>query len=123
MYRGALEVWNGYSKNAYAFFGYSPFFLAIGVLTLVALYVAPVAFTVLGALSGDWLLFGIAATQYILAVASRLLLSFRFGYRAIDALIHPLAIIYVIALELNSMRWALTGRSAWKGRSYGSPGR
>lgn len=123
MYRGAREVWLGYSKNAYAFFGYSPFFLGIGVLALIALYVAPVAFAAMGALTGDRLLFGLAATQYLLAVAARLLLSLRFRYRASDAFLHPLAIIYVIAIELNSMRWALTGKSAWKGRSYGSLGR
>ena len=123
MYRGAREVWNGYSKNAYTFFGYSPIFLAIGVLALIALYIAPVIFMVMGGVLGDWLLFGVAFAQYLLAVSARLLLSLRFGYRALDAFLHPLAIIYVIAIELNSMRWAVTGRSAWKGRSYRSLGR
>lgn len=123
MYRGAREVWHGYSKNAYAFFGYSPFFLAIGVLALAALYVAPVAFMLLGALSGDWLLFCLAAAQYLLAVGARLLLSLRFGYRALDALLHPAGIVYIIAIDLNSMRWAVTGKSAWKGRSYRGLGR
>jgi chlorobactene glucosyltransferase len=123
MYRGAVEVWNGYSKNAYAFFGYSPFFLAVGVLVLAALYLAPIAFMLVGALSGDWLLFGLAAAQYMLAVGARLLLSVRFGYRPLDALLHPVAVVYLIAIELNSMRWALTGKSAWKGRSYNSLGR
>jgi chlorobactene glucosyltransferase len=123
MYRGAREVWEGYSKNAYAFFGYSPLFLAIGVLALAALYVAPVAFILLGALSGDWLLFGIGTAEYLLVVAARLLLSFRFGYGALDAFLHPLSIVYVIAIELNSLRWAVTGKSAWKGRSYDSLGR
>ncbi|MDQ3928521.1 MAG: glycosyltransferase family 2 protein [Chloroflexota bacterium] len=123
MYRGVREVWHGYSKNAYAFFGYSPFFLAVGVLALTILYVAPVVFLALGALAGDWLVLGLASIQYLLAVSARLLLSLRFGYPALDAFLHPVAIIYVIAIELNSMRWALTGKSAWKGRSYGSLGR
>lgn len=123
MYRGAREVWDGYSKNAYAFFGYSPLFLVVGVLALAALYVGPVVFMALGALSGDWLLFSLAAAQYILVVAARLLLSFRFGYRVLDAFLHPVAIAYVIAIELNSMRWTLTGKSAWKGRSYSNLGR
>lgn len=98
-------------------------FLAIGVLALTALYVAPVAFMAVGVLSGDWLLFGVAFAQYLLGAGARLLLSFRFGYSALDAFLHPVAIIYVIAIELNSMRWAITGRSAWKGRSYSSLGR
>jgi chlorobactene glucosyltransferase len=123
MYRGAQEVWNGYSKNAYAFFGYSPLFLAVGVLTLAALYVAPVVFIVESALSGDWPLFSLAAMQYALAIAARLMLSFRFGYRVLDAFLHPVAIIYVIAIEINSMWWALTCKSAWKGRSYRNLGR
>ena len=41
MYKGAGEVWSGYSKNAYAFFGYNPLLLIVGVVVLMALYVFP----------------------------------------------------------------------------------
>ena len=123
MYRGAAEVWNGYSKNAFAFFGYKASFLVVGILVLVALYIAPLFFMLTALLDADWPLFGLALAQYLLAVGARLLLSFRFGYRVLDAFLHPVAVAYMIAIELNSMLWALTGRSAWKGRSYSGLGR
>lgn len=123
MYRGAGEVWNGYSKNAFAFFGYRVSLLILGIVVLLALYVAPVFFMLVGLLSGDWLLFGLAAGQYLLAVVARLPLSLRFGYSIRDAFLHPVAIIYIVAIELNSMRWSLLGRSAWKGRLYTGLGR
>ena len=41
MYTTPSEVWQGYSKNIYAFFGHSPLFLSLGVLTLALLYVVP----------------------------------------------------------------------------------
>ncbi len=117
MYRGAQEVWNGYSKNAFAFFGYSSLFLALGILVLVALYIAPAAFTLYSIITLQPTGLLLPILQYVLAVISRLLLASRFHYRLLDAFLHPVAILYMIAIELNSMRWALTGQSAWKGRS------
>lgn len=122
MYRGAREVWEGYSKNAFAFFGYSPLFLAMGILVLVALYIAPLAFALYAVVTGRFADLVLPAAQYLLAVLPRLLLAHRFGYRWLDAFLHPMSISYMIAIELNSMRWALTGRSAWKGRSVGTRG-
>lgn len=122
MYRSAREVWEGYSKNAFAFFGYSPFFLAVGILVLLALYIAPLAFALYAAITGRPIDLILPAVQYLLAVLPRLLLAHRFGYRWLDAFLHPVSISYMIAIELNSMRWALTGRSAWKGRSVGTRG-
>ncbi len=119
MYKDASEVWNGYSKNAYAFFGYSPLYLTVGIVALAALYIGPLFFVLYAALSQNWLLFAVSLAQYLAAVAARLLISARFRYRLLDSFLHPLAIAFVIAIELNSMRWALTGKGAWKGRVVG----
>lgn len=120
MYNGADEVWRGYSKNVYAFFGYSPLFLAIGVIVLVALYIVPPVMALLGVLSGrlgmEWLL--LPAVQYAAAVATRLVLSARFAYPMLDSFLHPVAIGYLIAIAVNSRRWARTGKGAWKGRAH-----
>lgn len=118
MYSNASEVWNGYSKNAYAFFGYSPLFLALGLLVLTALYIAPVfifLYSVLGP-HPSALIALLALSQYAVAVGARLLLSARFGYRLGDAFLHPVSIAYMMAIEVNSMLWKVRGTSAWKGR-------
>lgn len=116
MYRGAGEVWRGYSKNAYAFFNYKPYFLALGVLVLLGLYVLPLAFAVIAFVGGDALNGSFFVAQYLVAVVTRLLLSVRFAYPLGDAFLHPLAVGYMIAIQLNSMVWSITGRGAWKGR-------
>lgn len=122
MYSGHVEVWRGYSKNAYAFFGYSPFFLAVGIAVLGVLYIAPIAFTFYAILSNQqsaflWLPIG----QYGVAVLSRMLLAMRFKYRLGDSLLHPMAVAFLIAICINSMWWSLTGRGGWKGRAASKP--
>lgn len=116
MYRGADEVWRGYSKNAYAFFNYKPYFLALGVIVLLALYVLPLVFAALAFATGDTLAGYLFIAQYLIAVFTRLLLSVRFAYPISGAFLHPLAVAYMIAIQINSMIWAITGRGAWKGR-------
>ncbi len=122
MYSGAMEVWQGYSKNAYAFFGYSPIFLVPGIVALVALYVAPIFFAFYAAfVSHDALLLLLSVAQYVIAIIARVLLALRFRYRLLDTLLHPVAIAYLIAIAVNSMRWSLEGKGAWKGRGISSP--
>jgi chlorobactene glucosyltransferase len=116
MYNGPDEVWRGYSKNAYAFFGRKPYFLALGVLALLALYVLPLPLALLSCLGGDALLGTLFVAQYLVAVLTRLLLAVRFVYPLLDCFLHPLSVLYMIAIQVNSMLWAVTGRGAWKGR-------
>jgi chlorobactene glucosyltransferase len=114
MYYGAGEVWEGYSKNAYAFFGYSPFFLAVEIVLLLLVYVLPPVLAISYQLSPLGFIF---AAQYFTAVLTRLILAIRFKDRLLDTLLHPVAVLCLIAVEINSMLWAMTGRGAWKGRS------
>ncbi len=116
MYNGAGEVWRGYSKNAYAFFNYKPYFLAVGVIVLLALYVLPLPLAVASFLNGDILAGALLAAQYLVAVQARLLLALRFAYPLLDAFLHPLAVAFMIAIQINSMVWSITKRAAWKGR-------
>jgi chlorobactene glucosyltransferase len=117
MYDGPTEVWSGFSKNAYSFFGYSPFFLALGVAILCTLYISPIALAIYAWVSGQYLAFYVALVMYGVAVAARLALAIRFRYRLLDTLLHPVAVLFLIAICVNSMVWALTGRGAWKGRA------
>jgi chlorobactene glucosyltransferase len=119
MYANLSGVWQGYSKNTYAFFGRSPVFLALGLALLAALYVAPPATAVYALATNQFNMemFYLPLAQYVAALLARLLLSVRFAYRPLDSLLHPVSILLVIAICLNSMRWSLTGRGSWKGRA------
>ncbi len=118
MYDGFKGVWQGYSKNTYAFFGNSPFFLMLGVVILLALYVVPPVLVFYALLANRLTLdvFFLPLAQYLTAATIRFLLAIRFASRPLDALLHPLAILFLAAILLNSMRWALSGKSMWKGR-------
>ena len=116
MYNGPGEVWRGYSKNAYAFFGYKPYFLALGVLVLLSLYVLPLPLAAVAFLGGDVLLGALFVAQYLIAVQTRLLLAVRFAYPLLDCFLHPLSVLFMAAIQVNSLVWAITGRGAWKGR-------
>lgn len=120
MYNGPAEVWKGYSKNVYAFFGYSPLFLLLGVLVMAALYVLPVLFAFYALAAGQFNLelFYLPLAQYAVAVLTRMVLSARFAYSLPMTLLHPAAIAYLIAICANSMLWARTGRGGWKGRGH-----
>jgi chlorobactene glucosyltransferase len=118
MYSGFDEVWRGYSKNTYAFFGNSPLFLALGILVLMALYVVPPALILYATITGQFSLelFYLPLAQYSAAVLTRLLLAVRFASRLLDAFLHPISILFLIAILLNSMLWKHTGKRSWKGR-------
>ncbi len=119
MYTGLKGVWQGYSKNTYAFFGNSPFFLMLGVIILLGLYVVPPVLVFYALLANRLTLelFYLPLAQYLTAATTRFLLAIRFANRPLDALLHPLSILFLAAILLNSMRWALSGKSTWKGRA------
>jgi chlorobactene glucosyltransferase len=117
MYSGPAEVWQGYSKNVYAFFGNSPVFLGIGTAGLLALYVLPVLLAVLFLPSAAGFVF---LAQYAVAILTRLVLSLRFKYSLLDSFFHPLAVLFITSIGINSMIWAITGRGVWKGRTLKS---
>jgi chlorobactene glucosyltransferase len=130
MYRGAAEVWAGFSKNFFAFFNYSLPFLGLALLGYAALYVAPPLWLLAGAaraaIMGEvptgpdgWAWVGLPLAQYGVGVLMRLLLAARFHFRAADALLHPLSVALQIAIGLNSARLARRGGAAWKGRTLG----
>ena len=119
MYDGLPGVWQGYSKNTYAFFGNSPFFLLLGIVALLALYVVPPVLALFALITGQFSLdlLYLPLAQYAVAVLTRLLLAVRFADRPLDALLHPIAILFLIAILINSMLWKHTGQRAWKGRT------
>ena len=119
MYRGASEVWRGFSKNLAEGVGGT----AGGVLGVIALYglafVAPYAGLAAALLGAPTLLLpslaGVAAN-----VAIRVALALRLRQPAEGILLHPFAVLGLLAIAVNSFRWSRRGDIRWRGRSYAS---
>jgi hypothetical protein len=45
------------------------------------------------------------------------MLCLRYSFRLPDILLHPVSIIYMTAIAINSVRWSRLG-TEWKGRTY-----
>ncbi|MBB3262698.1 hypothetical protein FHW79_000285 [Azospirillum sp. OGB3] len=124
MYRGWREVWSGFSKNATEGMA-TPVALPVWTLLLFGGHVLP------------WLLLGWAALDPLpegaaalaaLAVATglsfRLLLAIRFRQSLVGALLHPVGILILLAIQWSALLRARRGRPAeWRGRAYPSTSR
>lgn len=120
MYRNSGEVWRGFSKNFFAFFGFSLLWFGLFLALNVAAFVLPWFWLLLGLLTGqagDPAWFWLPLIQLGLAWLLRFLLAFRFGFRGLDAFLHFASVIYMVAIGVNSVRWYRKG-GEWKGRKY-----
>ncbi|GAA4893047.1 glycosyltransferase [Actinomycetospora straminea] len=107
MYHGAAEVRAGYTKSLWAAFGTRPSAAAVvGMLVLV--HVVPA----LAALRGS----RVGLVGYLAGVASRVLAARRTGARPGDAVAHPVSVLAVAALTVESWRRRRAGTLRWRGR-------
>ncbi len=120
MYRNAGEVWRGFSKNLFAFFNFELGWLVLFLVVNLLAYVGPYVWLGLGWLTNQppglawlWLPLGQIALGWLL----RVLLALRFGFNVLDSFLHPISIIYMTAIGINSVRWSRRA-TEWKGRKY-----
>ena len=120
MYTSLTGIWHGFSKNLFAGFKFSIPAMAAVVLFHFMTSVFP--FLSLGSiLTGQMsaTLLPVVAAQVGILLAIRCLFSARFRLSYPVTLLHPLAMIVVIGMAVNSARWILVdGGSKWKGRAY-----
>lgn len=118
MYRGLRETWAGFSKNLYEGIGGRPVALAGVLLLYGGVFVAPYA-ALAAALAGSaGVRLAPAATGVAANLALRLLLALRFRQPAEGVLLHPLAVLALLGIALNSWRWSRRGAIRWRGRVY-----
>ncbi len=118
MYRDARGVWQGFSKNLFAFFNFSLPAFSIFMLLNLAAFVLPYFWLLAGLVTGnfgslEW--FWLPLIDIILAWGLRLVLAEFNGFRRLDAFLHPVSILFMFAIGLNSVRWT-KGGGEWKGR-------
>lgn len=120
MYRSAKEVWNGFSKNVYEGVGASPFRLALVIGLYVGCFVAPYVGlgVALGVRGLPRQLLVACALGVCVNVVLRTLLALRYRQPAEGILLHPVSVLALVAIAVNSARWAILQRNHWAGRIY-----
>jgi hypothetical protein len=114
MYSGWSELRDGYGKSLWSAFG-TPLAAAGATGVLTAVHVVPAVAAARGSRAG---MVGLAAS-----VAGRVLVARRTGGRvAPDALLHPVSVLLLDVLVLDSFRRRRRGTLRWKGRPVAVPG-
>lgn len=118
MYDSGPALWKGFSKNLYEGIGGSLTGL-LGVLLLYGLsFVLPfLALPLAAALQAPtW---AAAATAGIaLNLLTRTILALRHAHAPWAVLLHPVAVLGLLGIAVNSRRWSQQGRIEWAGRTY-----
>jgi chlorobactene glucosyltransferase len=121
MYTSAAEVWSGFSKNLYeGLGGRKSALLAVMVLYVMAFVLPYLAWPIL-------VMFGssmatAAAMGVIANLFTRLLLAVRYQHSPLSVLLHPLAVLILLAIAINSFLWTRRGEIRWRGRVYAARG-
>lgn len=128
MYQGFTATWRGFTKNAYEGLGSVPLLVFITVVHalasllptayLLAAAVQAATSTPLGTTATG---VGLAAFALGWTLAQRLLLALRFEQSILSALLHPLGIALLTAIQWRSYYLHLTGQRQWKGRGAPQP--
>ncbi len=113
MYENLRGIWAGYSKNLFGLVRYRtvPFFALL--LLLIAIHVLPYALFWIEPFTRQ------ATYAIALNLLLRLALAWGFGHPIfVSVVLHPLAIVLMLLLGINSYRWHRSRKVAWKDRTY-----
>ncbi len=117
MYADAASVVRGFSKNLYLGLGGSPFALAAVVALYLWAFVAPYGLLVASVWQPSLLVpaaVGVAANVLV-----RVALASRFAHPWSGVAAHPVGVLVLVGIAMNSWWWSVRGRVEWRGRAYG----
>ncbi len=119
MYGSAREVWEGFSKNIYEGIGGGlPGLLGVLLIYLMA-YVAPYALLVAALVAPSMAALLVPAAVGVgLNLLMRLTLVARHKHGLLSALLHPVGVVGLLSIAINSFVWSRQGRLRWRGRTY-----
>ena len=119
MYRGAQEVWQGFSKNADEGMA-TPIALPVWTVLLAGGHILPFVLLLWAYAAGSPDGVAASAVAILLLFAFRLALAIRFRQSWTMIPLHPVGVGVLLALQWNALIRNLTGRPiSWRGRSYG----
>ncbi len=120
MYHNFKEVVQGYSKVLFSAFDYSIPMISIAIIVITAIYLMPFVMLPLAILF-DWppAVTNIIILQTIFVMVTKIILAIRFKMKAVDVLLHPLSVIYLLSMAVNSIfQFRFNIGVYWKGRIY-----
>jgi chlorobactene glucosyltransferase len=118
MYPDGASLWRGFAKNFYEGIGGHPLALVIVLGLHLLLFVAPYVALPVTALLGAWGLAAAAAVGVGANLALRVIMALRYGHSPLSVLLHPLAVLAMMGVLLDSFRCSRRGDIRWRGRSY-----
>lgn len=121
MYRNFSELITGFSKFMFAAFDYNIFTLAVVILIISALFLSPFILFPFGVLIFDWsdVIINLIIIQIFIILLMRIIMAIRLRSRVIDTFLHPLSMLYIILICINSVLQTKPGRGVqWKDRRY-----
>lgn len=119
MYQGFASTWRGFAKNAYEGLGSLALLVFITVLHIVG-HILPAALLILwafGAIALTPLSIALAVSALGISILQRIIIGTRTQHAAWIALLHPLAVLMMTAIQWHSYVLHITGRRAWRGRN------
>lgn len=121
MYKNFHEVWKGYTRIMFSAFDYS-FTTMMLVLVLVSIFLLlPFIFLPLGIFVYGWAsdIMTLIILQVSIISLIRIIISLRFKENPLNVFIHPLAMIFIVMVSINSFFHHRFGDGvSWKGRTY-----
>ena len=126
MYRNFKDLVRGFSKFMFAAFDYKIFTMAVVILLITVLFLLPFILLPLGILFFDWprMIIDLIIVQIFIIFIMRIILATRLKSRILDIFFHPLSMVYIILICINSVLQAKFGEGVyWKGRRYDVVGR
>jgi glycosyltransferase involved in cell wall biosynthesis len=122
MYRSAGQVWRGLAKNATEGLG-NPRAIVPFSLLLLGGQVLPFILLPLAILFADRMPIVLSSMAVLLAYLPRLAGLMRFRQSLMGAILHPLGVMLLIAIQWYALGRSLLGwPTAWKGRSFAVSG-
>ncbi len=118
MYSDAGSLWRGFSKNFYEGIGGHPLALLVVIGLHLLIFVLPYLALPVAVLIGAWGLAAAAAVGVLANLCLRLAMALRYRHSASAVLLHPVAVLLMMGVLLDSFRWSRRGDIRWRGRSY-----
>lgn len=106
----------------FAAFDYNLFTITVVILLISVLFLFPFILLPLGVFIFDWssLIINLITIQIFIVLIMRIILAIRLKNRILDIFFHPLSMVYIILICINSVLQAKFGEGAcWKDRKYG----